>query len=70
MEISAVSSVDLGAQAQEVTKSTTGAQVVTKTLEYMQESKVGIGTQADQYFQKSVLNAAYSPVGKIVDKIV
>ena len=45
---------------------TFGAQVVTKTLDTMNKAPSG-GTNADYDFQKSVLGAAYTGAGTILD---
>ncbi|WP_320169078.1 hypothetical protein [Maridesulfovibrio sp.] len=44
-----------------------GAQVVTKTLDYMNSSQSGSSSNSDYDFQKSVLGAAYSGVGTITN---
>lgn len=45
-----------------------GAQVVTKTLDYMNSDQFGSSsTNSDYDFQKSVLGAAYSGVGAITN---
>ncbi|WP_432737725.1 hypothetical protein [Maridesulfovibrio sp. FT414] len=44
-----------------------GAQVVTKTLDYMNSQQSGSSTNSDYDFQKSVLGAAYSGVGAITN---
>ncbi len=44
-----------------------GAQVVTKTLDYMNSDQFSSSTNSDYDFQKSVLSAAYSGVGTIAN---
>lgn len=49
-------------------KQTFGAQVVTKTLDYMNNNSGNSGgTNSDYDFQKSVLGATYSPLGALTD---
>ena len=69
MEIQASS--EMAAMANTVSKATFGAEVVTKTLDYM-NTKNGFGgtTSADYDFQKSVLSGAYSDHSKFIDKMV
>lgn len=51
-------------------KQTFGAAVVDKTLDYMNSGNSGGGMDAASYdFQTSVLGAAYSPVGNVLDSI-
>lgn len=44
-----------------------GAQVVTKTLDYMNSDQFSSSTSSDYNFQKDVLSAAYSDVGTIAN---
>ncbi len=44
-----------------------GAQVVTKTLDYMNSDQTSSSTSSDYDFQKSVLGPAYSGVGLITN---
>lgn len=50
-------------------KQTFGAQVVTKTLDYMNSNQSGGGgsTSTDYDFQKSVLDSAYGASGALVN---
>jgi len=48
-------------------KETFGAQVVTKTLDYMNSNPSSGSTSADYDFQKSVLSAVYTGTGTILD---
>ncbi|GAB7022600.1 hypothetical protein [Salidesulfovibrio brasiliensis] len=51
-------------------KQTFGAAVVSKTLDYMNSGGTGMDRSSQSYdFQKSVLSAAYNPVGAITNKI-
>jgi hypothetical protein len=59
-----------------VQRDTIGAEAITKTLDYMNStgfrsygSSVGISNNADYNFQTSVLNAAYSGKGTLVNII-
>ncbi|WP_461211188.1 hypothetical protein [Desulfocurvus sp. DL9XJH121] len=47
---------------------TFGAQVVTKTLDYMNDDPMG-GHNSDYDFQKSVLSAVYTGSGTILDDL-
>jgi hypothetical protein len=65
---------DMVSMAGRVQRDAMGAQVITKTLDYMNSagslgygSSVGISNNVDYNFQTSVLNAAYSGKGTIVD---
>jgi hypothetical protein len=67
---------DMVSMAGRVQRDTMGAQIITKTLDYMNGtnslgygSSVGISNNADYNFQTSVLNAAYSGKGTFVDII-
>lgn len=66
MDISGISST-----ASTVDKATErqlfGAQVVSKTLDYMNSDQSYSSTSSDYDFQKSVLGPAYSGVGFITD---
>ncbi len=54
-----------------VDKQTFGAQVVSKTLDYMNSgSNVGPNNSSDYDFQKSVLDAAYSGKGTMLDRMI
>ena len=69
---------DMVSMAGRVQRDTLGAQIITKTLDYMNStgvsglgygSSVGISNNADYHFQTSVLNAVYSGRGTFVDMI-
>ncbi|NDV21480.1 hypothetical protein [Desulfovibrio sp. JC022] len=66
MDVSAISSAINTAQVVS-DKQLFGAQVVTKTLDYMNSDQSGSSTNNDYDFQKSVLSAAYSGVGTIAN---
>lgn len=68
MSLSGISgSSSLGALANASSKSTFGAEVVSKTLDYMNSSNSGIGSMGQSYqFQKDVLNA-YAGKGTAFD---
>ena len=64
----------------QISREAFGAQVVSKTLDYMNSSSAGFGgyaygssvglsNNADYNFQTSVLNAAYSGIGNFVNII-
>lgn len=54
-----------------VDKQTFGAQVVSKTLDYMNSgNNYGPNNSQDYNFQKSVLDAAYSGKGTIIDNMI
>ncbi|WP_232034855.1 hypothetical protein [Desulfovibrio ferrophilus] len=50
-------------------KETFGAQVVTKTLDYMNSSPSSGSTSANYDFQKSVLSAVYTGTGTLLDSV-
>jgi hypothetical protein len=65
---------DMISMAGRVQRDTMGAQVITKTLDFMNSAgslgygaSVGISNNVDYNFQTSVLNAAYSGKGTFVD---
>ena len=67
---------DMVSMAGRIQRDAVGAQVITKTLDYMNSpsfgslgygASVGISNNADYNFQTSVLNAAYSGKGTFVD---
>ena len=65
---------DMVSMAGRVQRDAMGAQIITKTLDYMNStgglgygSPVGISNNADYNFQTSVLNAPYSGKGTFVD---
>ena len=65
---------DMVSMAGRVQRDTVGAQIITKTLDYMHSasggaygSYVGISNNADYNFQTGVLNAAYSGKGTFVN---
>ena len=73
MSISGTSGLDPfggfgGAGLQTFDKDTFGAQVVTKTLDYMNASPSG-SQNSDYDFQKSVLSAVYTGTGTILDNL-
>jgi hypothetical protein len=54
-----------------VDKETFGAQVVSKTLDYMNSgNNYGPNNASDYGFQKSVLDAAYSGKGTMLDQMI
>ncbi|NDV25125.1 hypothetical protein [Desulfovibrio sp. JC010] len=66
MDVSAISSaMDTARVVSD--KQLFGAQVVTKTLDYMNSDQFSGSTNSDYDFQKSVLSAAYSGVGTIAN---
>ena len=69
---------DMVSMAGRVQRDIVGAEIITKTLDYMNSARiggfgygasVGISNNADYNFQTSVLNAAYSGKGTFVDTI-
>ena len=55
-------------ELQSFSADTFGAQVVTKTLDYMNDDPMG-GQNSDYDFQKSVLSAVYTGAGTILDDL-
>ncbi|WP_028575088.1 hypothetical protein [Desulfonatronovibrio hydrogenovorans] len=69
MEIQSDSGMAQASQA--MTRETFGAQVVTKTLDYMNTSNHFSGsTDADYDFQQKVLSAAFADQGTLINKLV
>lgn len=65
------SGIGVAQMAQSMSKETFGAQVVTKTLDYLNENNNSSGsTNADYDFQKSVLQAAITGESTAIDKLV
>ena len=56
-------------QRENVDKETFGAQVVSKTLDYMNEDSSG-STDSDYDFQKRVLEGAFTGKGTIMDTLI
>jgi hypothetical protein len=55
-------------QAQSMAKDMIGGQVVTKTLEFMNDSQAGVNSSSDFQFQTAVLEAGM--LGNIVNNMV
>lgn len=66
MEITATSTAAMSADS---AKATFGAEVVTKTLDYMNQSQTG-GMSQDYEFQKDVLSSVFASSGKIINELV
>jgi hypothetical protein len=66
MEITAT---NMAAMSADTAKATFGAEVVTKTLDHMNQSQTG-GLSQDYEFQKDVLSSAYASSGKIINALV
>ncbi len=65
------SDAGLALMAQSISKASFGAQLVTKTIDYMNtNNKFGGSTDADYDFQKTVLSGAYMGESSIIDKMV
>lgn len=68
MDVTGINST-MGAAPAVSDKQLFGAQVVSKTLDYMNSDQYSSSTNNDYDFQKSVLSAAYSGVGTIANTI-
>ncbi|WP_291328834.1 hypothetical protein [Desulfovibrio sp. UCD-KL4C] len=66
MDISAINSGDFTISAA-TEKQLFGAQVVTKTLDYLNSSQTSSSTNSDYDFQKSVLGAYFAGKGAIAN---
>ena len=70
---------DMVSMAGRVQRDTMGAEIITKTLDYMNSTgvnglgnraSIGVSNNADYNFQTSVLNAVYSGRGAFVDMVI
>jgi len=68
MDVSATDSVAQAANT--MAKQTFGAEVVTETLNVMNQDQNNAGTNSDFDFQTKVLGAAYSGSGTMIDMMV
>ena len=62
-------SAEAAEQKEKLDEETSGAQAVSKNLDHMNENSSG-ETDSDYDFQNSVLSAAYSGKGTIMDRLI
>lgn len=70
MDFSISSDMSMTTLSTGMSKQEFGAQVVSKTLDYMNSNQSSFGSNADYDFQTSVLGAAYNGSGTMLDMMI